>query len=128
MTKPTVAVVGANSDRRKFGNKSVRAHALAGFTVFPVHPTETTVEGLPVYRSVRDIPVDHIDRVTVYLPPAVGLTVLPDFAAKSVGEVWLNPGADAPEVVAKAKELGLKVVTGCSILAVGANPHTMSDE
>ena len=128
MTKPTVAVVGANSDRRKFGNKSVRAHALAGFTVFPVHPTETTVEGRPVYRSVRDIPVDHIDRVTVYLPPAVGLKVLPDFAAKSVGEVWLNPGADAPEVVAKAKELGLKVVTGCSILAVGANPHTMSDE
>ena len=128
MTKPTVAVVGANSDRRKFGNKSVRAHVLAGFTVFPVHPTETTVEGLTAYRSVRDIPVDHIDRVTVYLPPAVGLKVLSDFVAKSVGEVWLNPGADAPEVVAKAKELGLKVVTGCSILAVGMSPHQMADE
>jgi predicted CoA-binding protein len=130
MTPPTktVAVVGANSDRRKFGNKSVRAHALAGYTVYPVHPTETTVEGLQAYRSVRDIPLDHVDRVTVYLPPAVGIKVLPDFAAKSVGEVWLNPGADAPEVVARAKELGLNVVTACSIVDLGVNPHEMSDE
>lgn len=130
MTPPakTVAVVGANSDRRKFGNKAVRAHRLAGFAVFPVHPTETVVEGLTAYPSVKDIPVDHLDRVTVYLPPPVGVRVMPEVAAKSVGEVWLNPGADGPEVIAKARELGLTVVTGCSIVAVGANPHQMPDE
>lgn len=125
---PTVAVIGASPDRRKFGNKSVRAHQLAGYRVFPAHPTEPTVEGLPAFRSVAEIPVDRLDRVTIYLPPAVGLKVLPEIAAKPAGEVWLNPGADAPEVVARARELGLNVVVGCSIVNVGVNPHELPEE
>ena len=126
--KPTVAVVGANSDRRKFGNKAVRAYLQAGYEVFPVHPTEPTVEGLPAYKSVTDIPRATLDRVTVYLPPAVGLKVLDEFTAKPVGDVYLNPGADAPEVVEKAKQLGLNVVAGCSIVAVGVRPDLLPDE
>jgi uncharacterized protein len=126
--KPTVAVVGANSDRRKFGNKAVRAYLAAGYEVFPVHPTEATVEGLTAYRSVKDIPRDKLDRVTVYLPPAVGVKVLDEFTAKPVGDVYLNPGADAPEVVEKAKQLGLNVVAGCSIVAVGVRPDMFPDE
>jgi predicted CoA-binding protein len=126
--KPSVAVVGASSDRRKFANKAVRAYLAAGYEVFPVHPTETTVEGQPVYRSVTDIPRATLDRVSVYLPPAVGLTVLDGFAARPVGEVYLNPGADAPEVVAKAKQLGLNVVTGCSVIAAGARPDMFPDD
>jgi predicted CoA-binding protein len=126
--KPTVAVVGANSDRRKFGNKAVRAYLAAGYEVFPVHPSETTVEGQPVYKSVTDIPRERLDRVTVYLPPAVGLNVLDEFTARPVGDVYLNPGADAPEVVEKARRLGLNVVAGCSILAVGSRPDLFPDE
>jgi len=128
MSLGTVAVVGAGPDRRKFGNKSVRAHAAAGFTVFPVHPTAETVEGHPAYRSVADIPVDRLDRVTVYLPPHVGLTVLPAIASKNPGEVWLNPGADSPEVLAEARRLGLNVITGCSIVDLGLSPAAFPDE
>src|SRR5215471_14876501 len=105
----TVAVIGAGPDRRKFGNKSLRAHLAAGFTVYPVHPTAQTVEGQTAFQSVKDVPVEKLDRVSVYLPPAVGLTVLPDIASKSPAEVWFNPGADSPEVLAEAKRLGLNV-------------------
>ena len=38
-----------------------------------------------------------------------------------VDEVMLNPGADDPEVVQKALDLGLNVVTGCSLVAIGAH-------
>jgi uncharacterized protein len=118
----TVAVIGAGPDRRKFGNKSVRAHLAAGFTVYPIHPTATIVEGLPAYRSVKDIPVEKLDRVTVYLPPAVGLTILPEIAAMSPGEVWFNPGAESAELLAKARQLGLNVIAGCSIVNLGLSP------
>jgi hypothetical protein len=124
---PTVAVVGANADRRKFGNKSVRAHMAAGWTVYPVHPSESVVEGLTVYRTIADIPESKLDRVTVYLPPAVGVKAVESFTAKPVGEVWLNPGADAPEVVAAAEALGLKVVAACSIVDVGFRPSQFPD-
>jgi uncharacterized protein len=118
----TVAIIGAGNDRRKFGNKAVRAYVKRGFEVYPVHPTEPVVEGLTAYRSVLDVPLERIDRVSIYLPPAVGARVLDEVARKPVGEVWLNPGADAPEVVARAKQLGLNVVTGCSILNIGEQP------
>jgi predicted CoA-binding protein len=120
--KPTIAVIGAGNDRRKFGNKAVRAYLSRGYDVFPVHPREEVVEGLPAYRSVLDVPAARLDRVTIYLPPELGLTVLDEIAHRPVGEVWLNPGADAPEVVEKARRLGLNVVTGCSIINVGAMP------
>lgn len=128
MTAKTIAVVGASADRRKFGNKCVRAFASAGWTVFPIHPTETAVEGLPVYRGVGEVPAEKLDVVSVYLNPKVGLGVLPTFTAKPVGEVWFNPGADSPEVLAKAKELGLHAVPACSIVGYGMSPHTLSDE
>jgi predicted CoA-binding protein len=123
----TVAVVGAGPERRKFGNKSVRAHAAAGYTVYPIHPTAERVEGFPAFKSVRDVPVGKLDRVSVYLPPAIGLTVLADIAAKSPTEVWLNPGADAPEVVAEARRLGLNVIAACSIVDLGLSPAIFPD-
>jgi len=124
----TVAVIGAGPDRRKFGNKSLRAHLAAGFTVYPVHPTAQTVEGQTAFQSVKDVPVEKLDRVSVYLPPAVGLTVLPDIASKSPSEVWFNPGADSPEVLAEAKRLGLNVIAGCSIVNLGLSPAMFPDE
>ena len=71
--KPTVAIVGASSDRRKFGNKAVRAYVAAGYDVYPVHPTEPAVEGLPAFKSVKDVPAAKLDRVTFYLPPTWGV-------------------------------------------------------
>jgi predicted CoA-binding protein len=129
MTTParTVAVIGAGPERRKFGNKSVRAHLAAGYTVYPVHPTAETVEGLRAYRSLADVPAEKLDRVTVYLPPAVGLKVLPEIAARKPGEVWFNPGAESPEVLAEARRLGLNVIAGCSIVNLGLSPAMFPD-
>ena len=128
MPASVIAVVGASADRRKFGNKCVRAFASAGWTVYPIHPTETAVEGLPVYRSVADVPADRLDVVSVYLNPKVGLGVLPSLTAKPVGEVWFNPGAESDEVLAKAAELGLNARAACSIVGYGMSPHTFGDE
>ena len=44
--------------------------------------------------AITDIPAPRIDRVSVYLPPAVGFGVMEQIAKKTVGLVWLNPGAD----------------------------------
>lgn len=124
----TVAVIGAGTERRKFGNKSVRAHLTAGYTVYPVHPTASTVEGLTAYPNLHALPATRLDRVTLYVPPAVALEVLPEIAAAKPGEVWFNPGVDRPDVVARARELGLNVVVGCSIVNLGLSPAMFPDE
>ena len=122
-TQPTIAVLGASADRAKFGNKCVRAYLGAGWQVFPIHPSATEVEGQKVFRSLTEVPPVHLDRVSVYLPAAVLLNVLDEMTARPIGELWLNPGADAPHVVAKARQLGLNVVCGCSIVDIGVSPH-----
>ena len=117
----TVAVVGASSNREKFGNKALRAFVRQGYTVFPINPTEAEVEGLRAYKSVLDVP-GEIDLATIYVPGAIGVRVMDDLAKKGIAEVWLNPGADDRQVVAKAQELGLKAVRQCSIIAIGESP------
>jgi predicted CoA-binding protein len=117
----TVAVIGASSDRTKFGNKAVRAYVQQGYQVFPINPKATEIEGLPAFPAIAALPV-RPQLVSVYLPPPVVLKVLPEIAAKGCDELWLNPGTESPEVLAEAERLGLNVVQACSILGVGLSP------
>ena len=117
----TVAVIGASSNRDKFGNKALRAFRKQGYTTIPINPNEAEVEGQRTYATVLDVP-DGIDLATFYVPPHVGVKVMDDVAKKRIPEVWLNPGADDPAVVARARELGLKTVRQCSIIAIGESP------
>ncbi len=121
--KPTIAIIGASTDRRKFGNRAVRAYARRGYQVYPIHPTAESIEGHQVYRSILEVPVEQLDRVSFYVPPEVGLRLIEEVAHKPVREVWLNPGADSPELIAKARALGLPVVVGCSIISIGEDPQ-----
>ena len=117
----TVAVIGASRDRRKFGNKAVRAFVHSGYTVVPVNPHHREIEGLPAYASVLDVP-HEIDIATVYVPPEVGERIVSEVGEKGIPELWLNPGADSPAVIRRARELGLKPTLGCSLIAIGESP------
>ncbi len=125
--KPTVAILGASADRSKFGNKSVRAHLRQGYAVYPVNPKGGHIEGLIVYRTLSEVPseVRPLDRISVYLPPPVGLTVMDEIATIGCKELWLNPGSDSPQVVAKAQQLGLEPIVGCSIVDLGMHPEEL---
>lgn len=118
----TVAVIGASSDRSKYGNIAVRAYAQKGYTVYPINQRADTIEGLQAYRSIKDVP-GRVDIVLVYVPPKIGIGLLPDIARKRPEEFYLNPGTESDEVVEKAKELGLSPILACSIVAIGLRPE-----
>ncbi|MBI2188083.1 MAG: CoA-binding protein [Acidobacteria bacterium] len=117
----TVAVVGASNDRRKFGNKALRAFQEVGHRVIPINPHEPVIEGIRAYGSVLDVP-DPIDVATVYVPPDIGIQLLTEFERKQIPEIWINPGAESPELLSEARRLQLNVITACSILAIGRSP------
>ena len=119
-----VAVIGASSDRRKFGNRAVRAFLRHGHTVVPINPHETEIEGQKAYPSVVDVPGD-IDMATMYVPPAVGERVIEEVARKKIREVWLNPGAESDALVARARALGLAPIVACSIVGIGEDPYAL---
>lgn len=118
MSGRVIAVVGASSDRRKFGNRAVRAFLRQGYDVKPINPNEATIEGLPAYRTIADVP-GPVDIVSLYVPPSVGIGLLEAIAAKQPGELWVNPGAESSAFEARAKALGLSPIYACSIVGLG---------
>ena len=118
---PTVAIVGASNDRAKYGIRAVRAYQRQGWTIHPVNPGLRDVEGLPAYGRIEDIP-GPVDRVSMYVPPTVGITLLEGIATKAPKELWLNPGSESDELVAKAEALGLEPILACSIVDIGERP------
>lgn len=122
----SVAVIGASNDRRKYGNKAVRAYKESGFNVFPVNSRETQIEGMKAYASLDDIS-EPVNFVSMYVPPAVGLQLLPAIASKKPREVWLNPGSESDDFIEAAADLKLRTIVACSIVALGMRPEEFSD-
>jgi predicted CoA-binding protein len=122
MTKLTVAILGASTNQEKFGNISVRAHQQQGYTVYPVNPRADEIEGLKCYPSLAEVPVDHLDRISVYLPPKLLHEMLDEVASKSHDQLWLNPGTVNDEVLRKCEQLNLSAIQGCSIVDLGISP------
>jgi len=120
----TVAVIGASSNREKWGNKAVRAFQHRGYTVYPVNPTETEVEGIKTFPSIKEVPV-RPQIITVYIPPPRLVKILPDIATRGCDELFLNPGTESDEVLAECERLGLNAVQACSIIAVGVAPGSL---
>jgi predicted CoA-binding protein len=119
-----VAVIGASSNRQKFGNRAVRAFQQQGYTVIPINPHEAEVEGLKAYASVLDVP-GPIDMASMYVPPDVGERVIEEIARKQIPEVWLNPGADSEALIARARALHIQPIVACSVIAIGQNPYAL---
>jgi predicted CoA-binding protein len=120
----SVAIIGASKDRNKYGNKAVRAFLQQGYKVYALNPKETEIEGLSVLKSIGDVP-ERPDMISVYVPPGILKTLLPEIAAKGCHELWLNPGTESDEVLAEAERLGLNVIQACSIVGVGASPSRL---
>jgi predicted CoA-binding protein len=123
-TPKVVAVIGASNNRRKFGNRALRAYRDQGYTVVPINPHEPEVEGLKAYASVLDVP-GPIDMASFYVPPEIGEEIIGEMARKQIAEVWLNPGAESDELIARARALSIKPIVACSIVALGRNPYSL---
>ena len=117
----SIAIIGASTNRAKYGNKAVRAYAAEGYTVYPINPNVDEVEGIKAYPTVLDVPGD-IDEASFYLPPKWGLAAADSVIEKGIPIVYLNPGAESPELVEKLVDAGVEVIQACSIVAVGRRP------
>lgn len=123
----TIAIVGASANRAKYGNKAVRAFVQGGWTVYPVNARESEVEGLPCYSSIAEVP-EPLERVSMYVPPAIGITMLGEIAKKNPAEFFLNPGSESPELIEAARALGLNPIQACSVVNIGLRPEMFPDD
>ena len=121
LDSPRFAVVGASTDRGKYGNKVLRAYMQHGKTVTPVNPKASEVEGLPSVPDLAGLVDPTNTAISIITPPAVTLKVVEEAAGLGIKRLWMQPGAESAEAVARAQELGLDLIAGgpCLLVVMG---------
>jgi predicted CoA-binding protein len=114
------AVVGASTDRTKYGNKVLRCYLQHGREAVPVNPKDPEVEGKKAYKSLSDIP-GRPDAVSVITPPKVTEAVVEEAGRLGIRHMWMQPGAESDAAIARAKALGINVIAGgpCLLVVLG---------
>lgn len=113
--KKKIAIVGASRQGNKFGNTAAQELLDRGYEIFLVHPETGEINGTPAYPNL-DAVKDLAQSVWVSVPPERGEVVLREAAAAGFENVWLQQGAESPQLIALGDELGLELVSGKCIL------------
>lgn len=121
----TFAVVGASTDRNKYGNKVLRCYQQVGRTVTPVNPKEALVEGLVAVPSVAALPAG-VHGLSIVTPPTMAYEIVESAHARGIRHIWFQPGAESDKAVAKANELGMNCISGgpCLLVILGYREST----
>jgi uncharacterized protein len=109
-----VAVLGASNDPERYSYKAVIRLKEAGHKVFPVHPHEKAVAGIPVFASISDIK-EPIDTVTLYVAPGVSDKLENAILNSGARRLIFNPGAENPALAAKAQAKGIRALDACTL-------------
>ena len=114
------AVVGASTDRSKYGNKVLRCYLQHSMPVVAVNPKLTEVEGVPCVPSLRDVP-KGTGAASVVAPPAFARGIVEDAIAAGIRNLWFQPGAEESSATALARKHLINCLAdgSCILVALG---------
>ena len=120
VTGKVFAVVGASSDRSKYGNKVLRCYLQNGRRAIPVNPNATAVEGIAAVPDLASLP-EPVHGASIITPPEVTEEIVEQAAKAGVTRLWMQPGAESDRAIERALELGLSVIAGgpCVLVVLG---------
>lgn len=111
------AVVGASSDRTKYGNKVLRCYLQNQRLVEAVHPRETSIEGVTTYPRLAAIP-EVPEAVSIITPPSVALSIAQQAHDLGIRNLWYQPGAESAAAIEFCEANGMSVIADGSCLLV----------
>ena len=117
-------VIGASTNRDKYGNKVLRCYLQNDRIAIPVNPGASTIEGIETAGSVAELP-EGVDSISIITPPAVTLKVIEEAIEKGVKNIWMQPGAESVEAIKLGEDNGLNVIAdgSCVLVVLGYSDH-----
>jgi predicted CoA-binding protein len=117
------AVVGASTDRSKYGNKVLRTYLQQGRPVYAVNPREAEgdgIEGVQTVATLADLP-EPVHGVSIITPPRVTEQIVDDAIETGIRHLWMQPGAESDDAIARAEAAGVSVIHGgpCLLVVLG---------
>jgi len=111
----TIALVGATDNPSKYGHTIFLDLKRKGYTVIPVNPQRATVDGEEAYEKLADLP-EPPTIVNFVIPPRFTLHVLKQCLELGLKNVWLQPGAESPEVMEFIQEHDFNYLANACIM------------
>lgn len=112
---PLIAVVGANDNPGKFGHRIYRDLKRKGYRVVPVNPNRASVDGDVCYARLADLP-ERPDIVNIVIPSAAARRVVDECLALGWRNLWLQPGAETPELLQFLEQNGFNYLANACIM------------
>ena len=124
LASPAFGVVGASTNRHKYGNKVLRCYLQHGKTAVPVNSKESEIEGVSCVATIDGLPAE-VKSISMITPPAVTAQLVPLAIAKGVENIWMQPGAEHPDAVALCQKNGINVIAdgSCVLVVLGYHEH-----
>lgn len=111
-----VAIYGASKKPERYAFKAFSLLRENGHTVFPVHPRIKEIDGVTVYRSLKEIP-EPLDTLSLYIGPAAQEgEVAGDILAADLRRVIFNPGTENPELEKSLLNKGVETLEACTLV------------
>lgn len=122
----TFAVVGASSDRDKFGNKVLRAYLETSRNAIPINKKQSSIENVPCLPDLASLcgtkDVSMVG-VSVITPPGVTKLILEEGYRLGIRSFFVQPGTIDRETIdfINTSMSGAKVIKGCVLVELGFN-------
>ena len=129
-----LALVGVSRNPKDLSRVILRELRKRGYQVALVNPAGGTIDGLPVHRSVAEIPQrpgePPSDGAIIMVPASESAAVVAACVEAGVPRVWLHRGAGrgatSPEATHLAHSNGLWLVDGaCPLMFIGGGLHAL---
>ncbi len=117
LSVPVFGVVGASTNRDKYGNKVLRCYQQSGRRVIPVHPNEQQIEDLDCVASVADLPAE-VKSISIITPPQITEKVVKQAVVHGIENIWMQEGSESPAAVDYCEKQGLNVIADGSCVLV----------
>ena len=105
-----IAIVGASTSRKKFGNVIYRDLKTKGYNVYPVNPKAETIEGDRAYPDVKGLPPE-VEVAVVVTSPDRADGIVDEALIHGLRKIWFQQGAESDPAIKKAAEAGMDVVS-----------------
>lgn len=115
MSQQTVVVLGASPKPERYSNMAVEQLRDKGHHVVPVHPLSKAIHDVPCVAKLEQAPRAP-DTLTLYVGPERLAAMEAEILALAPKRIIMNPGAESDALEAKAREQGIEVVRGCTLV------------
>lgn len=110
------AVVGATTNKEKYGYLIYDRLKTKGYNVYAVNPFYQEILGDKCYPSLSSLP-EKPQVINMVVSPKNGKVFIEEAAKLGIKYIWFQPGTYDEETISLTKELGIEPVQACVLVA-----------